>query len=140
MTSQKKSTRQIVFRDNMGITHTCHKVGQKRTVKFDRTNGSIEDALIATISDEFNDSSIRPEVTTVMSLNNMNVYVVRGCYCFYIARPHFNGSVEIFSNGIVGFPIEYDYIYHFEAHGNIVVFWMCDKYTKMPIGHYNYVK
>ena len=136
----QQNTRTTVFRDNMGNAHTCYEVGKKRTVQFNRTNGStIEEALITTIRNEFHDSDIRPGVT-VKSLNKMNVYIVHSHNSFYIARPHFDGSVDIFFNDIFGFPVEDGYIYRFEVHGNAIVFWMCDKHTKMRIGHYNFVE
>ena len=137
MTSQKNRNT-LIFRDQMGITHTCYKAGEKRIVQFDLTNG-IEEALITAIRNEFHDSSIRPGVS-VKSLSNMNVFIVYSHTNFYIARPHFDGNVEIFSNGIFGFPVQNGYNYNFEVHGNIVVFWMCDKYSKMRIGHYKFVE
>mgnify|MGYP000040075260 FL=1 len=138
MTSQKNRST-LVFRDQMGITHTCYRAGQKRIVHFDLTNGSIEEALIAAIRNEFHDSSIRHGVS-VKSLSNMNVYIVHSHTNFYIVKPHFDGSIEIFFNGIFGFPIQDGYSYNFEVHGNTIVFWMCDKYSRMRIGHYKFVE
>lgn len=136
MTVQKNRDT-LTLRDEVGNLHTCYRTGEKRIIRFNLNSG-IESALITAIRNEFHDSSIRPGI--MVKPLRMDVYIIHSNTSLYIARPHLDGSVEIFSNGAFGFPIESGYNYTVVTNGNTIVFWLCDKRTNMRISHYHFVE